>query len=91
MATLSFPTRIRGIGSGWGQAMVRVGSILGFYFFPLVVTAVGLQSMMLYLAVVPLLGLIATLCIAWEPVGQNIDEQDFDEQDAIASAERTFV
>lgn len=76
MATLSFPTRIRGIGTGWGQAMVRVGSILGFYFFPLVVAAAGLQRMMLYLAVIPLLGLAAVLAIAWEPIGQAIDEAD---------------
>jgi MFS family permease len=86
MATLSYPTRIRGIGSGWGQSMVRVGSILGFYFFPLVLAAVGLRSMMLYLAVVPLLGLIAVLLVPWEPVGQAIDEEDLAEEEALDAA-----
>lgn len=74
MAALSFPTRIRGIGTGWGQGMVRVGSILGFYFFPLFVAAVGLRSMMLYLALVPLLGLIAVLAIAWEPADHDVED-----------------
>jgi MFS family permease len=88
MAALSFPTRIRGIGTGWGQSMVRVGSILGFYFFPLALAAVGLQSMMLYLAVVPLLGLIGVLSIRWEPVGQTVDEADLLEREEILSGAR---
>lgn len=86
MATLSFPTRIRGIGSGWGQSMVRVGSILGFYFFPLVLAAVGLRSMMLYLAAVPLLGLIAVLSVRWEPMGQAVDEEDLAQEEALSAA-----
>lgn len=74
MAALSYPTRIRGLGTGWGQGMVRIGSILGFYFFPLVVTAAGLRSMMLYLALVPLLGLVAALSIAWEPTDHDVED-----------------
>src|SRR5208282_5126096 len=88
MAALSFPTRIRGIGTGWGQSMVRIGSILGFYFFPLVLAAVGLQSMMLYLAVLPLLRLIGVLSIRWEPVGQTVDETDLLEREETLSAAR---
>lgn len=73
MATLSYPTTIRGVGTGWGQSMVRVGSIMGFYFFPVLVAAIGLRSMMLVLVLAPLLGLIAALLIKWEPVGQSLD------------------
>ena len=73
MATLSYPTTIRGIGTGWGQSMVRVGSIMGFYFFPILVAAIGLRSMMLVLVLAPLLGLISALLIKWEPVGQSIN------------------
>jgi MFS transporter, putative metabolite transport protein len=91
MATLSYPTRIRGTGTGWAQGMLRVGSILGFYFFPLVVAAVGLSGMMLYLAAVPLLGLIAVLTIRWEPVGQAIDEKDLDQQEEALNVAREFL
>lgn len=73
MATLSYPTRIRGIGTGWGQSMVRIGSIFGFYFFPVLVAAIGFRSMMLALVLVPLVGLIAALVIHWEPVGHDPD------------------
>ncbi len=75
MAALSFPTRIRGIGTGWGQAMVRVGSIGGFYFFPLLVAAVGMRGMLLLLILVPLAGLIAAVTIRWEPVGEDIEAE----------------
>lgn len=76
MAALSYPTRMRGLGTGWGQGMVRIGSILGFYFFPLFVHWIGFRSMMLALAIVPAAGLLATLVVAWEPVGQDPDTQD---------------
>lgn len=73
MATLSYPTEIRGIGTGWAQAMCRVGSTAGFYFFPLMMAAVGPAHMMLILTAVPLIGLTAVLCVAWEPVGRDIE------------------
>lgn len=76
MATLSYPTRIRGVGTGWGQSMVRVGSICGFYFFPLLVAAIGFRLMMLLLALVPLFGLLAAALIHWEPIGHDPDITD---------------
>jgi MFS family permease len=76
MAALSYPTRIRGVGTGWGQGMVRVGSITGFFFFPLLVASVGFYNMIGILMLAPALGLVAALLIKWEPVGATIDESD---------------
>jgi MFS family permease len=76
MAALSFPTRMRGMAVGWSHSMIRVGSITGFYFFPLVMARVGLQQMMLWLAIFPFIGLLATLIIRWEPVGKDIEGED---------------
>jgi MFS family permease len=76
MAALSYPTRIRGVGTGWGQGMVRVGSISGFYFFPLLIATVGFYKMIGFLMLAPALGLAAALLIKWEPVGAAIDELD---------------
>ncbi len=76
MAALSFPTRVRGVGTGWGQSMVRIGSIMGFYFFPMLVAAIGFRSMMLALVLVPLAGLITALLIHWEPIGHDPDVSD---------------
>ena len=85
MATLSYPTQFRGVGSGWGQTMVRVGSILGFYVFPLVLAAVGLANTLLFLTIVPVIGLIALLLIRWEPIGKDIEELPESEAAALAS------
>lgn len=47
MGTLSYPTVIRGVGAGFTQAIIRVGSIIGFYFFPLVLSRAGLAYTLL--------------------------------------------
>lgn len=73
MSAMSYPTEIRGAGVGVGQAVLRVGSILGFYIFPLLLAAVGLQHTLLVLALVPAVGLIGTLAIKWK-AGQAENE-----------------
>jgi hypothetical protein len=89
MATLSYPTQFRGVGSGWGQTMVRVGSILGFYVFPLVLAAVGLAKTLLFLTIVPVVGLIGLLLIRWEPIGQDVEEMPEPEAAALAAQSDT--
>lgn len=74
MAALSYPTELRGLGTGWGQGITRAGSILGFFFFPIVLAKIGLYHTLLLLAIVPILGLIATLFIKWEPIGKDIED-----------------
>ena len=71
MATLSYPTDLRGTGTGWAEASSRVGSIIGFYVFPLVVAAVGLSYTMIILAIVPLIIFITVLVARWDP--KNVD------------------
>jgi predicted MFS family arabinose efflux permease len=61
---------------GWTEAMSRVGTIVGFYLFPIVLAAAGLARTMLCLAVVPLLGLVALALIRWEPIGQDVETPD---------------
>lgn len=86
MAALSYPTNLRGTGTGWAETMSRVGSILGFYVFPLVLAAAGLYNTLLYLAIVPIIGLTALLLIRWEPVGKDVEEtQEPTAQAAVSS------
>jgi MFS family permease len=73
MAALSYPTRIRGTAAGWGQTMVRVGSIGATVLFPLVVAWAGFAKTMLFIALCPLAALILLLVIKWEPVGKNTE------------------
>ena len=68
IATISYPTSVRGLGSGWGQGMVRVGSIMGLYFFPLVVAQVGLHTMLILITAIPLIGFLVCVAIRYDPV-----------------------
>ncbi len=77
MAALSYPTSFRGAGTGFNQGILRCGSILGFYFFPLLLQRVGLADTVLILAAVPFIMFLATVFIDWEPVGRDIDAEDF--------------
>lgn len=80
MGTLSYPPNIRGVGAGFTQGMLRVGSILGFYALPLLKSYVGLYNTLLYLSIAPLISLIVVLLIKWEPVfaGESVDLEAFD-------------
>ena len=76
--TLSFPTAIRGSAVGWTQGMLRVGSILGFFFFPVVLTALGFTATFALLAVMPFVIALVTLAIRWEPIGVDIEAEPVD-------------
>lgn len=76
--TLSFPTEIRGTAVGYTQGMLRVGSITGFFFSPVLVSAVGFDLTFPILAAAPIVILIATLLIRWEPIGRDADLEAMD-------------
>lgn len=76
MAALSYPTEIRGIGMGWAEGVSRVGTIIGFYAFPLILSSFGLSTTMLLVALVPIAGLVTLGAIRWEPVGQDVETPD---------------
>lgn len=73
IAALSYPTELRGLGTGWAEAMSRAGTILGFALFPLVLAATNVSVTLLLFAAVPLLMLITLLCVKWEPAGKNVE------------------
>jgi MFS transporter, putative metabolite transport protein len=84
LAALSYPTLLRGTGTGWAQGMVRIGTIIGLFFFPPLLASIGLSRLMLVLALVPLTGLLSLWLVRWEPVGSRIEEVI--ESDAIHGA-----
>jgi predicted MFS family arabinose efflux permease len=73
MATLSYPTDLRGTGTGWAEACSRAGSIVGFYVFPLVVAMVGLSQTRIFLAAVPLIIFVTVLVARWDPKDADIE------------------
>ena len=82
IATLSFPTEIRGIGCGWSQTMVRVGSIIGLYFFPLMRAHYGIEKTFLYLAFVPVAAFIIMTALKWDPAGKDVEIEVFSDPGA---------
>lgn len=91
MATMSYPTDLRGTGTGWAEASSRVGSIVGFYVFPLVVAAVGLSQTMIILAVVPLLIFLVVLVARWEPKNVDVEAGSVGPVASAAASERARV
>ncbi len=77
LATLSYPTSLRGAGAGFAQAVLRVGSTMGLVFFPIMTDALGLTALAV-LAIAPAIGLLATVLIRWEPIGADVDAEDFE-------------
>ncbi len=75
LATLSYPTHLRGAGTGMAQAVLRIGSIGGLTFFPIMTESFGLSAL-IFLAAAPVIGLLTTLLINWEPVGRDIDAEE---------------
>lgn len=73
LATLSYPTDLRGLGSGWGQGMARGGSIVGFFLFPIIMASSGMATTLLYIAVVPVVGLLIALAINWDPIHEDVN------------------
>lgn len=73
IGALSFPTYLRSQATGFVEAVSRTGSIIGTFIFPIILAAVGLTNTMLILSIVPLVGLIITSAIKWEPVGKNVE------------------
>ena len=76
MGTLSYPTSIRGSGAGFTQAMIRVGSIIGFFAFPALKAFIGTDHAILVISIAPLIALIVTLLIKWDPTRMNVDDED---------------
>lgn len=73
MGTLSYPTDLRGLGTGLAEGSSRVGNMIGLFLFPVVLSALGLAHTLLLLSIVPLIGFVALLLIKWDPTKANVE------------------
>jgi predicted MFS family arabinose efflux permease len=80
MATLSYPTSLRGTGAGFGQAALRIGSTMALVLFPVLTDKLG-TGVFFVVAIAPLAALVTLLAIRWDPVGRDVDVDDFDDSD----------
>jgi MFS family permease len=73
--TLSFPTLIRGTAVGWTQGILRIGSIIGFLVFPIMMDNLGFTATFALLSIVPFAILLGTMVIRWEPIGVDVEAE----------------
>lgn len=76
IASLSYPTILRGKGTGFVESVSRFGSMFGAFVFPIIYGSYGLNKTMLILAVFPIIGVVVTTLIRWEPVGKDLEYED---------------
>lgn len=76
LATTSYPTSLRGTGSGFGQATLRIGSTISLLLFPTLNEALG-SDVFFVVALAPALGLLTCLLIRWDPADHDVDAEDF--------------
>lgn len=74
MASLSYPTALRGVGTGFAQGVLRVGSTVSLLWFPILSKNFG-TGVFFLVAIVPAVGLLTLALIRWEPVGADVDAE----------------
>ncbi|MBT0724965.1 MFS transporter [Rosenbergiella sp. S61] len=75
-ASLSYPASLRGVGVGLNQTVTRISSTLALFIFPLLTLYLGTQLFWV-IACAPAIGLIALKVLGWEPVGYDVDAEDY--------------
>lgn len=76
MAGLSYPTSLRGVGTGFAQGVLRAGSTVSLLWFPALSDQFS-TGVFYLVAVVPAVGLLTLALIRWEPVGADADADDY--------------
>jgi MFS family permease len=84
-ATLSYPARLRGIGIGFNQAVLRTFSVVSLIFFPVVSAALSMGVFWI-IACAPLLGAIVVGIVKWDPTGQDVDAESYADAESHAGA-----
>lgn len=74
-ATLSYPTRLRGIGIGFNQSVLRAFSIVSLIMFPILAASLG-TGVFWIVACAPLAGAIAVGIVAWDPTAKDVEHED---------------
>ncbi|GAB2538663.1 MFS transporter [Brachybacterium huguangmaarense] len=73
-ATLSYPTRLRGIGVGFNQGTLRTFSIISLLTFPILAAQLG-TGVFWIVALAPLAGALSLLVNPWDPTGRDVDAE----------------
>lgn len=67
LAAISYPTELRGVGTGWAETMVRVGSVMGMFLFPVMLSGLGVSVTMVIIGLFPVAALVVLWRNSWDP------------------------
>lgn len=72
LAAAAYPSELRALGSGVTNMAGSTGGVIGLFGFPLVLAALGAGATIIVMAVVPLVGLVTSLAIRWDPEREGV-------------------
>lgn len=67
LAAISYPTELRGVGTGWSETMVRCGSVCGLFLFPIMLSSLGVSTTMFIIVAFPVIAFVALCTTSWDP------------------------
>jgi predicted MFS family arabinose efflux permease len=67
IATAAFPSDLRALGAGLTNMAGSLGAVTGLFAFPLVLAALGSGPTIMVMGVIPLLGLLTSVLIRFDP------------------------
>lgn len=73
-----FPTKVRGLGAGFAASFAKIGAVLTAFFFPILLNAVGVATLLHLLAGASLLGALVTWRFRIETTGVNLEKIGLD-------------
>ncbi len=71
-----FPTAIRGKGAGFAAAFAKIGAVMTAFLFPILLDAIGTQSLLYCLIVTSILGAAITWAFRIETTGVSLETLD---------------
>lgn len=69
-----FPTEVRGMGAGFAAGFAKIGAVLTAFLFPILLVAIGTQTLLYGLVVTSILGAIVTWLYRIETTGMSLDQ-----------------
>lgn len=67
LSAAAYPSELRALGSGVTNMAGSSGGVIGLFCFPLIMAGLGAGPTIIVMAIVPLIGMITSLLIRWDP------------------------
>jgi MFS transporter, putative metabolite transport protein len=86
-----FPTAIRGKGAGFAAAFAKIGAVATAFLFPILLVAIGTQTLLWGLVITSILGAVVTQMYRIETTGVNLDKIGEAENEPASSGKKAVA